>query len=93
MSDDEFNLSHVFIAYIKTAAGGVREAFKIDGRDYKDGASMDRDLKEARHELTNRMLGAYWDTRQTSHAGALSWLPGWRKFKAEFLAQDRRSED
>jgi hypothetical protein len=90
MADDDFNLTHVFIAYIKTVAGGTKEAFKIDGRDYKDGAAMDRDLKEARHELTNRLLGAYWDTRSTRQAGPLSWLPGWQQFKAEFLRKQDR---
>ncbi len=87
--DDDFELGRVHVAYVRTDhAGGLSQAFAIDGRDYADAGEMKRDLDEAWDELTRRRLVAEFETRPVEGQSRLTWLPTWSEYRKRLLALD-----
>jgi hypothetical protein len=84
----DFELHRIHVAYIRGSDGTLRPAFVIDGRTYGDEQAMKRDLDEAWDVLRRRRLVAEFETRPAEGEEQLAWLPSWPEYRDDTLGAD-----
>ena len=82
-NEADFELTRMHIAFVRGSDGALRPAFVIDGRDYRDGATMLRDLDDAWAELSRRQLVAEFETQPVEGQERVTWLPSWSEYKSD----------